>query len=785
MKKILLSSLIMLTLAGSISNLSAQTAEGIIYQAEARDDRGAVIANQSLIVKVAILTDSFQGTIVWEEQHNITTNSYGAFVLAIGTGEKTTGRFEDINWSGSTHFLNVHVKKDELSGWIDMGTSQFLSVPYAMHAKTASYITGEDPSRGNGPGVPSQNWSLFGNSRSDASKDKLGTTDFTDLVIVTDNLDRLRINDDGNINLAKSLDIGENLTVKQSVYLNTVSGQTINNGPFTVAALSPTLLTGTLTVNEATYLLSTLDVTGATQLLSTLEVTGATDLLNTLDVAGATSLANTLEVTGATDLLSTLEVTGATDLLNTLDVAGATNLQNTLNVTGATGLASTLNVTGATSMASTLNVTGATGLASTLTVSSATELKSTLKTIGTSEFNGQVTVKPSISGASDSYGSYPLRVEGGSQGIAIKVNTTDPNSTNNFITFFNSSGTAKGRIEGQTAINLVTEPEYLFESGILTAEVVAAGVNIGLSLLPNGCAGVGVVACPPEPSVVAIAIAEEILAIANLAAYQLFAFANLGVTYESGSADYAEWLERLNYNEQILPGDIVGLKGGKVTKNTFGVNHFLVASTNPAVLGNMPETGKEDAFTMIAFMGQVPVKVRGSVNIGDYILPSGLNDGTGIPVSPDAITAEQYESIVGIAWSATKVTAGISVINMAIGLHTNDLAKLVKKQSVQIESLQNSMSSIEKRLSNIESGSNSQTQPNKPVIDSKAPAAVEYTINAAEVNHAIMLLKESYIARGIDPSTHAGLNKLFTDDQYRNQIIQEVILNYEKTKHLY
>src|SRR5690606_25929371 len=133
-------------------------------------------------------------------------------------------------------------------------------------------------------------------------------------------------------------------------------------------------------------------------------------------------------------------------------------------------------------------------------------------------------------------------------------------------------------------------------TSILTAEIVAAGVNIGLSLLPNGCAGVGVVACPPEPSVVAIAIAEEILAIANMAAYQAFAFANLGVTYESGSADYAEYLERSNLSEKMTPGDIVGISGGKISKQTGNQSQYMVISTNPAVLGNMQQSGDVTRF---------------------------------------------------------------------------------------------------------------------------------------------------------------------------------------------
>lgn len=274
-------------------------------------------------------------------------------------------------------------------------------------------------------------WSLFGNSKTDATKDKLGTTDYNDLVLVTNNLDRFHIGADGNIALAQS----------------------------------PSLLTGTLTVNDATHLMSTLEVEGAANLNNTLDVTGATSLMSTLDVTGATNLANTLDVTGATELNNTLNVTGATKLMNTLDVMDATNLHSTLHVMQLTHLEDQLSVTGA------------------------AYLDNTLAVAGTSQFNGQVTVKPAaIGGDQGNYGSYPLRVEGSSQGIAIKVNAGTPNSGNNFITFFDASGSAVGRIEGQNVIDLITNPEFIFQTAIYTAEVVAAGVNIGLSALPNACA---------------------------------------------------------------------------------------------------------------------------------------------------------------------------------------------------------------------------------------------------------------------------------------------------------
>ena len=120
----------------------------------------------------------------------------------------------------------------------------------------------------------------------------------------------------------------------------------------------------------------------------------------------------------------------------------------------------------------------------------------------------------------------------------------------------------------------------------------------------------------------------------------------------------------------------MAVNGGKISKFTEGAQQFMVISTKPAVLGNMPPAGQEAASEKVAFMGQIPVKVRGIVFSGDYILPSGLNDGTGVAVSPKEIKADQYKQIVGVAWSEAFVVGGVTIINMAIGLNANDVANL-------------------------------------------------------------------------------------------------------------
>ena len=68
---------------------------------------------------------------------------------------------------------------------------------------------------------------------------------------------------------------------------------------------------------------------------------------------------------------------------------------------------------------------------------------------------------------------------------------------------------------------------------------------------------------------------------------------HLGVTYVSKGADYAEWLPKANVSDEFKPGDIVGVKGGFISRNTTEAEKIMVISSKPIVLGNSPATGME------------------------------------------------------------------------------------------------------------------------------------------------------------------------------------------------
>ena len=120
----------------------AQAPEKIDFQAMARDALGNPLINQSIGVQISIRQGNPTGTIVYQEKHSDTTDNYGLFVLAIGTGSPVSGTFQEIDWSEGAYFTQIEVDPDGGTSYLDMGTMELMSVPFSMYANRAGY--GED-----------------------------------------------------------------------------------------------------------------------------------------------------------------------------------------------------------------------------------------------------------------------------------------------------------------------------------------------------------------------------------------------------------------------------------------------------------------------------------------------------------------------------------------------------------------------------------------------------------------------------------------------------------------
>ena len=128
--------LLIVILAGSVS-MGQNVPLGISYQAVARDNYGKELVNKSIDVKFSIISGNPLGTVVYQELHaKVITTKFGVFSLIIGTGTPTGGTYGElsqIKWGSASHYLKVEVKFD--NDFVDMGTMQFLSVPYALYAQ--------------------------------------------------------------------------------------------------------------------------------------------------------------------------------------------------------------------------------------------------------------------------------------------------------------------------------------------------------------------------------------------------------------------------------------------------------------------------------------------------------------------------------------------------------------------------------------------------------------------------------------------------------------------------
>ncbi len=178
-----------------------------------------------------------------------------------------------------------------------------------------------------------------------------------------------------------------------------------------------------------------------------------------------------------------------------------------------------------------------------------------------------------------------------------------------------------------------------------------------------------------------------------------------GVIYGSKGADYAEWLEKENPEEKYMFGEVVGVKGGKISRNTVDADQVMSISLAPIVLGNMPNEDRKEDFEKVGFMGQVPVLTLGDVEVGDYIVASGYNDGYAKALSKDEILLKDLKNIIGRAWSGSNGNKA-SIINVSVGLKTNEWVAIFEQQETKINELEskvNKLESLSERLEKLES----------------------------------------------------------------------------------
>jgi hypothetical protein len=115
----------------AVLTTSAQVPMKLNYQAVARDAGGNTLANQ-LVCLTLNITDGSGGPALYTEDYTLTTNQFGLFTLSIGGGDPSS--FANIDWFNTSPWVNVSMDVGCIGSYTDMGSSQLLSVPYALNA---------------------------------------------------------------------------------------------------------------------------------------------------------------------------------------------------------------------------------------------------------------------------------------------------------------------------------------------------------------------------------------------------------------------------------------------------------------------------------------------------------------------------------------------------------------------------------------------------------------------------------------------------------------------------
>lgn len=114
----------------------SQSPEGFKYQAVVRGAEGLVLNNQEVGIRLTIQQSSIGGTAVYTETFMQTTNTYGLVNLEVGSGTSTDD-FAKIDWANGPFFIETAIDVEGGTNYVIMGTSQLMSVPYALYAKTS------------------------------------------------------------------------------------------------------------------------------------------------------------------------------------------------------------------------------------------------------------------------------------------------------------------------------------------------------------------------------------------------------------------------------------------------------------------------------------------------------------------------------------------------------------------------------------------------------------------------------------------------------------------------
>jgi hypothetical protein len=363
MKKIAV--LILLFIYSGVHLFAQAPPQGINYQAVARNTSGAELQNTALTVRIGIYTDAAATNQAYEETHAVTTNSFGLFNVIIGQGTQTSvNAFSTILWANSAYYLKVEI--DGGSGFTNMGTTQLMSVPYALYAgASAGGPTGSTGATGpQGPtgaiGATGANGAT-GTAGANGATGTAGTNGATGATGPSgaDGLHCWDLNGNGVNDPAEDVN-GDNswnsLDCMGATGAAGPTGAQGANGPTGAQGA-----TGTAGTNGATGPIGPTGATGTAGTNGATGPTGAAGTNGTNGTTGPTGAAGTNGTNGATGPTGAAGTNGANGATGPTGAAGTNGANGATGPTGAAGTNGTNGSTGATGPAGANGATGATG----------------------------------------------------------------------------------------------------------------------------------------------------------------------------------------------------------------------------------------------------------------------------------------------------------------------------------------------------------------------------------------------------------------------------------------
>ena len=119
------------------ATLWGQSPEKISYQAVIRNSTNDLVTNQTVGIRISILQGSATGTAVYVETQSPGTNANGLINIEIGNGVIQSGSFANIDWGNGPYYIKTQTDPNGGTNYTILGTSQLISVPYALYAETA------------------------------------------------------------------------------------------------------------------------------------------------------------------------------------------------------------------------------------------------------------------------------------------------------------------------------------------------------------------------------------------------------------------------------------------------------------------------------------------------------------------------------------------------------------------------------------------------------------------------------------------------------------------------